>query len=356
MNTNEPLYMQMRSYLLDLIARNQHVPGYKLPSENQLALRFGASRISSRHALNMLQEEGLIIRQQGRGSYIADASRHPAPHMRESPEDAEDAIALIVPFIRTIFMSEIIEGIQEALGKKGLHFILFLTDNDQRKETKYLRLAQERFRGILLFPGAYAKYHEEALRLVLNRFPLVQVDRYLPGLDLSYVASDHRGATYRATQFLFARGHERISFIGHLLGHASSVVERFHGFEQAAQEHSATYPGFFKLNVEDSAENFEELFRGYMREVNPTAIISTGHLHAPSIMKVLKAMGKERDVELMLYDNEYTLSQPFMAYHPFVIDQQPRRIGHTAAQLVYELAYQGVKPANILLPERIYQI
>ncbi len=354
MKHSSPLYLQMQEYLLELIERNESIPNYKLPSENQLAVKFGASRISAKHAFDTLEEMGLIYRQRGRGTFVA--TKKDAPSERGSLSDSEDSIALIVPFVSTIFMSEIIDAIQEELKKKGLHFVLFLTNNDQQKEQKYLRLAQQCFQGALLFPGAFATYHEEVLRLVLSHFPLVQIDRYLPGLGLSYVACDHEGATYRGAKLLYERGHQRVGFIGHQLSHASSIVERIRGFDRATQEFAPNNSSSFKLNVEDHLPNFDEVFRRYMAEMQPTAIISSSHLHAPSILRVLKELGEDQNVELMLYDNEFVLSQEFMAYHPFVIDQQPRSIGHQAAQLICELSYQGGKPTSIKLEESIYQL
>ncbi len=352
----EPLYMQMRAYLLELVERNRGIPNYRLPSENQLAQKFNASRISAKHAFDTLAEEGVIYRQRGRGSYIMDKAPEEKPQQTWSMSDTEDSIALIVPFTSTIFMSEIIEGIQEELKKRGLHFIIFLTDNAKEREVKYLRMAQERFRGILLFPGAYATYHEETLRLVLNRFPMVQIDRYLPGLDLSYVAGDHFGATYRATQFLFEKGHQRVGFVGHLISHASSVADRVRGYDQATLEHDARYSSLLKLNVEDSLCDFEERFRNYLATAKPTAIISPSHLHAPTIMRVLREKGMMNDVELMLYDNEFVIAKEFMGYHPYIIDQQPREIGRKAARLLCDLAFDGAKPTSIKVKEQIYRL
>lgn len=356
MRSGKPLYREMRDYLMDLVEKNRADPNYRLPSEKQLADAFGASRISAKHAFDTLVDEGVIFRQQGRGSFIVPDEAGQKTAASGALRDEEDCIALIVPFVSTIFMSDIIEGIQQELRRNGLHFVMFVTDNDQQREMRYLRQAQEQFKGAILFPGAFAKYHEEMLRVVLNRFPIVQIDRYLPGLDLSYVACDHRQATYRATKALFSMGHERVGFVGHLLSHASSVTERFRGFDQAVTEFDPAYPSFFKLNVEDSLKDFDDLFRRYMTEAAPTAIISSSHLHAPTIIRVLREMGKEKEVTLMLYDNELILAKDFLEIHPYIIDQQPKTIGQTAAALLCDLALHEAKPSMILVPERIYQL
>lgn len=364
MANNELLYVKMRNYLMELIERNANIPDYRLPSEKQLAIKFGASRISAKHAYQTLCSEGRIIRQQGRGSFIAPAAPQqesaslPSAEWKalRSPENQEDAIALIVPFTSTIFMSDIMAGISEALAKRNLHYIIFLTDSDQKREAKYLRIAQECFKGILLFPSDFATYHEEVLRLVLNRFPLVQIDRYLPQLNLSYVACDHYGSTFRACNFLYQKGHRRIGFIGHLITHASSVAERVRGYEEAMQSINPDCAVSLKLNVDDSLQDFETVFENYVTLRKPTAIISSSHLHAPAIMRVLKRMGKARDIDLMLYDNEYVIAEEFMEFKPYIIDQQPRKIGQTAAELVYRLAFESGAPQSIKLKERLTQV
>ena len=71
---------------------------------------------------------------------------------------------------------------------------------------------------------------------------------------------------------------------------------------------------------------------------------------------MLKELGKERDVDLMLYDNEFLLTQNFMEVRPHIIDQQPRLIGQTAAELVYSLAFESCAPRSINLQAKIYQL
>ena len=73
-------------------------------------------------------------------------------------------------------------------------------------------------------------------------------------------------------------------------------------------------------------------------------------------MRILESLGLENSVELMLYDDEFSYARHFLQYHPFIIDQQPRKIGRAAAQLVYNLAFQNAQPSSIRLKEQIIQI
>ena len=54
-------------------------PGSRLPTERKLALDLGATRSSIRHALAMLQGQGRISREVGRGTFLLDDPRPPAP-------------------------------------------------------------------------------------------------------------------------------------------------------------------------------------------------------------------------------------------------------------------------------------
>lgn len=66
------LYVEIMEYLRRQIREGRLQPGDRIPSERELAERFGASRMTVRHALDQLAWEGVIRREQGRGSFVAE--------------------------------------------------------------------------------------------------------------------------------------------------------------------------------------------------------------------------------------------------------------------------------------------
>ena len=66
-----PLYIQVKALILERMAKNQFKPGDLLPSEPRLAALFGVSQGTVRKALDELTAQNLLVRQQGKGTYVA---------------------------------------------------------------------------------------------------------------------------------------------------------------------------------------------------------------------------------------------------------------------------------------------
>jgi GntR family transcriptional regulator len=66
-----PYYVQLKEILQEQIESEALRPGDRLPSETELCERFGVSRVVVRQALSELVHEGLVVREQGKGSFVA---------------------------------------------------------------------------------------------------------------------------------------------------------------------------------------------------------------------------------------------------------------------------------------------
>lgn len=67
-----PLYYQLQEILHQQIASDRFRVGDALPSEGALCRMFGVSRIVVRQALEVLEDDGEIVRQQGKGTFVAE--------------------------------------------------------------------------------------------------------------------------------------------------------------------------------------------------------------------------------------------------------------------------------------------
>lgn len=66
-----PLYRRLMDYLLEEIDAGRLQPGQQIQSERELAEHFGMSRMTVRHALNELVNQGTLFRHHGKGTFVA---------------------------------------------------------------------------------------------------------------------------------------------------------------------------------------------------------------------------------------------------------------------------------------------
>ncbi|MEO0424537.1 MAG: UTRA domain-containing protein [Pseudomonadota bacterium] len=75
-NAPAPIYRQIKAAIDAKIRQGAWPAGGKLPSENELVLHLGVSRMTVNRALRELTLEGLVTRVHGVGSFVADVPRH----------------------------------------------------------------------------------------------------------------------------------------------------------------------------------------------------------------------------------------------------------------------------------------
>ena len=69
--TFSPLYQQIKALLLDSLQSGEWLPGAPIPSEMELAARFDVSQGTVRKAVDELATENLLVRHQGKGTFVA---------------------------------------------------------------------------------------------------------------------------------------------------------------------------------------------------------------------------------------------------------------------------------------------
>lgn len=69
--TFSPLYRQIKALILQALETGEWRPGQAIPSEQELAARFSVSQGTVRKAIDEMAAENLLVRKQGKGTYVA---------------------------------------------------------------------------------------------------------------------------------------------------------------------------------------------------------------------------------------------------------------------------------------------
>ncbi|MBC9071390.1 GntR family transcriptional regulator [Thauera sp. CAU 1555] len=69
--TFSPLYRQIKTLILQALEAGEWLPGQVIPSEQELAARFNVSQGTVRKAIDEMAADNLLVRKQGKGTYVA---------------------------------------------------------------------------------------------------------------------------------------------------------------------------------------------------------------------------------------------------------------------------------------------
>lgn len=109
-----PLYIQVRDLVLEKILSGYWQPGSPIPNEHGLSQELGVSIGTIRKALDILEDEGLLTRKQGRGTFVRNFEERPMGFSNVVDRNGDR----IIPTIQSA-SSELIKadaGLAEQLG------------------------------------------------------------------------------------------------------------------------------------------------------------------------------------------------------------------------------------------------
>lgn len=114
-----PLHVQLKLALRAPIQRGTWKPGRMLPGEPELCRTFGVSRTTVRQALTELAREGLVVREQGRGTFVAQPKLVGSAAQRLSGFH-EDMSALGRPMVSRVLRQQVVPADPVVAGRLDL--------------------------------------------------------------------------------------------------------------------------------------------------------------------------------------------------------------------------------------------
>ena len=125
----QPKYLLVADTLRKEIAKGVFRDGQTLMTEEELRVRFDVSRQTVRQAIALLEDDGLVDRRRGSGTYV----RH-GPRRRQGAIQ----IGVVATYITDYIFPSILQGIEGTLNKAGAVMNLSATYNDSRTERNIL--------------------------------------------------------------------------------------------------------------------------------------------------------------------------------------------------------------------------
>lgn len=224
-NIPVPLYFQLKQHLIEQIENGEMKPGDSIQSERELSERFEISRMTVRQALLEMVNEGRLVREQGKGTFIAQPKIDQG--LFKLTSFSEDMISRGMKpgaYVVDVVVNQPSSSVQEALKIKPSASVIILTrvrladDKPMALEVTHLPLSRfaglekENFEGVSLYgllenkfgvkPAAASQTIEVGMPTP-REMNLLHVNSEVPVLLIKRVTCDREGVPYEFVKSIY---------------------------------------------------------------------------------------------------------------------------------------------------------
>lgn len=133
-NDSTPLYVGVKQVILDRIHSGEWPPKHRVPSENELVVELGVSKMTANRALRELANEGELVRIQGVGSFVAERKGYSALFevrniADEIAERGHVHEASVVVLARETASPEVADALELEIGAPVFHSLIVHSEN-----------------------------------------------------------------------------------------------------------------------------------------------------------------------------------------------------------------------------------
>lgn len=232
-------YLVLADTLRSQIENGIYKENERFPSENELAQHFNASRDTVRKAIAKLEEDGLVYKIKGSGTY---PKLKKTTTLQITPTKSTD-IGIMMNDINTYIFPSIIKGITGVLNERGYNASIHLTNNCISQERRILEnFLNGDFAGLIIEPtkGALPQLNADLYQELASKKPTVIIHGRLKHDHLSNINMGNEPGAYELTKTLIEKGYRQIAII--CKSDEQSGPDRYLGFVRAYQDAGIPIP------------------------------------------------------------------------------------------------------------------
>lgn len=340
------MYFQLAAALQGRIVHSGLKIGDQLPTVRDLIKEYGVSLPVVRQALNLLQQDGIITIEQGKGTFIAQMPK-PKPN-----SGAGSVLFLSISRPSTDpFFAHVLAGFERFAARDDLSVLFGQSSGDPQQALTVIR--NRGAAGVVLSgdvpPALVTALISAGTPFVCAGIPL---QPEAPS-GISWVANDDFTGAYQAVQHLLAMGHKRIGCVGGNLG-VHYWRQRHAGYLQALDHAGITSDPLLHAIVAGDDSDFGAVAFGTIlsQATPPTAVFACNDRLARGGYRVARERGLRipEDLSIVGFDDLAFATE----MHPALttIHAEMEVLGETAYRLLAEILAGGA-PRHVTLPVRL---
>lgn len=263
-------------------------------------------------------------------------------------------LGMVIPDSTNPFFAEMAKGVEDVCFSNGLTVVLCNTnENPEREATYFNALYQQRVAGFIVVSTGQATPHLQ--QLLAQGYPIVVVDRPIPGLETDVVTSDNYGGAREAIHHLLKLGHRRIGFIAGDK-HLETIKLRWQGVHDALREYGLTAARDLIYNNADflPQSGYAAAEALLARPEPPTAIFAFNDLMAFGVLNYAQTHGIAVPQQLSVVGFDDIVMSSYAGPGLTTVTQQKYELGRTVTELLVRRLQGGQDPpVNIIMPAKL---
>lgn len=362
-----PLYEQIYKEIRNKIQSVEFKQGDKIPSEKELSEKYHVSRITSKKAVDMLAEAGMVIRMPGKGTFVTGSEeRRVKEKETETKEEkvSERVIGVILDGFGPSFGCQMLGGIEAECHRQGCEMVFHCSYGSIEEETKAIdNLLTLGVAGILIMCVHDENYNSRILQLVVERFPVVTLDRQMKGIPVSFVGTDNEAAARELTACLLEDGYRKICFAKPYAAETPTIQERMTGFRMAFHDYGivpdeeiwmtdlkATLPRHY--SEEQVEKDMGKVVRFVKDHPQIEAFVAVEYSIARIIYRCLWQLGLHKKCPVFCFDSSDNIMNEAMFTH---VKQSEEKIGQLGVRILMDEINGKKEKQHVLVPYQIVE-
>jgi DNA-binding LacI/PurR family transcriptional regulator len=226
----EPLHQQLSTLLREAIQAGVYRPGERIEPERAFIEQGGLSYPTVARAFRDLAADGLVRRQVGAGTFVADEP--PSPNL------GIKTLGVFYYHVHTPYFDAVYAGIEAECRLHRIDLITLPSGTDEQSEAKTVQeLEERRVDGIIGIPMALPGLQRQLQRQIERGIPAVTLGVVLPQLGCDAITFNNEYGAYLAARHLLDLGHERIGLVAPRMRYPQTLpLEILAGLRQARTE------------------------------------------------------------------------------------------------------------------------
>ncbi|BBI35036.1 hypothetical protein KCTCHS21_44350 [Cohnella abietis] len=271
-------------------------------------------------------------------------------------------IGVLLPFFEFHYANTLFAGLESALSSSGYHVVIRKIEKAYGDETVAVRdLIELGVEGLAIVAIQDEHFMPDILRLVLDDFPLVFVEKNIRDLKANNVYSDTEKAGFLMGSYLAAQADNPVGLVTYPSQFSLGVKERTYGFQMGlvqnglsplSEDNQLIVPFELLRDRNQLDEHFEcaAITDFITQRTELKAIAAADAFLAKLVCRACEKSGRD-DMKVVCVDYPAFHSQH--VYPIAYVDQSPYELGQSAANVLISAIHSQEKQEIVLQPKLV---